>query len=189
MIRSTPKEMIVLRHVGILLMIYLGLVLQTSLVPAETAGMGRPFLPAIVLVMIAVWCEATASILWSAILGLLIDGLSTEHLGIELALAAMLALGLQWMQPVWRSHSLLALVSMFMLTCVTWRITAPMTHAVLAGRVIDIHSVLTDAVQDSAWTAVIGGAVILVGRGLMGHGSRTRLINPSPGPRWQPVAR
>lgn len=181
--------MIVLRHVGILLMIYLGLVLQTSLVPAETAGMGRPFLPAIVMVMIAVWCEATPSILWSAILGLLIDGISAEHLGIELALAALLAWGLQCLRPAWQSHSLLALVSMFMLTCVTWRIAGPMTHAVLAGRVIDIHPVLTDAVQDSAWTAVIGGAVILVGRGLVGHGSGTRLINPSPGPRWQPIAR
>lgn len=178
-----------LRHVGILLMIYLGLVLQTSLVPVESAGVGRPFLPAILMVLIAVGCEATSSILWSGVLGLMVDGLSTERLGIELALAAMIGLGLQWLRPLWRSNSPLALVSMILLTCAIWRIASPMAHAALTDRAIDVHLVLTDAVQDSMWTAVIGGVVILMGRGLVGYSSRTKWINPSPGPRWQTLTR
>ena len=138
-----------LRHIGILAMIYLGVVAQSSLVPTEILGMGRPFLPAILLVVIALACNATASIVWSGLLGLVLDGLSTERLGVQLALAALLGLGLQVMQSLWRSRSLVPLVAMSMILCVAWRTLSPMTHAVLSGRIVDPHLVLTDAVQDA----------------------------------------
>ncbi len=170
-------------------MIYLGVVVQSSLVPGDLAGMGRPFLPALLLVLIAAGCDATPAILWSGVLGLLLDGLSTERLGVQLALAALLGLGLQLMRPLWSSRSVLSLVAMVMLTGLAWRMLAPMTQAVLAGRVVDPQTVLIDAVQDAAWTTAIAAVVILLGRGLIGHGVRARMMVSNPSPHWGTAAR
>ncbi len=176
--------MTVLRHLGILVLIYLCVVAQSSLVFAQVAGLGRPFLPAALLVLIAAFCDATPSILWSGLLGLLLDGLSPDRLGLQLALAAVLGFGLQLLQPMWRSRSRLALVAMVLLTSFAWRALSPMCQAVLAGRVVDPHVVLTNAVQDAVWTVVLAGVFILAARGLFSGGSRARFAVPNPRQHW-----
>jgi len=171
-----------LRHLGILILIYLCVIAQTSLVSTEAAGLGRPYLPAAVLVVIAVSCHAT-SILWSGLLGLVLDALSPDRLGLQLAIAAMLGLGLQVLQPMWRSRSRLALVAMVLLTSFAWRALSPMCQAVLAGRVVDPQIVLTNAVQDAVWTGIVAGVFILVGRSLFGS-SRSPIVVAPPRQRW-----
>jgi rod shape-determining protein MreD len=170
-------------------MIYVGVVAQSSLVPAELAGMGRPFLPALLLVLIAVRCDATASILWSGLLGFVLDGLSTERLGVQLALAAMLGLGLQLMRSMWKSRRLVNLVATVMVTCLAWRTLGPMTQAVLAGRTVDPYVVLMDAVQDAAWTAAIAAVLLLLGRGLAGQSARARMMVANPNADWGTATR
>lgn len=176
-----------LRHVGILVMIYLGVVAHCSLVPADIMGMGRPFLPAILLVFIAAACHPALAIVWAGFVGFLLDGLSTERLGIQVGLAAMLGLGLQLTHSLWRSRSLVAMIAMSMLACVTWRALSPMTQAILAGRVVDPHSILTDAVQDAAWTAVVAFALML-GLRLISHGPSESVVK-RPAQRWSPAVR
>lgn len=172
-----------LRHIGILILIYLGVVAQCSLVP-QASAVGRPFLPAFVLIMIVVSCESNLSLVWAAILGLVLDGLSTERLGVQLGLAALLAFGLHLMRPVWQSRSLLSLVSMVLLACVAWRILAPTVQAAIADRAVDAHVLLTDAVQDAAWTAVVSGVLILLVRGLFPHRSRHGFEVSRSGTAW-----
>ena len=181
--------MTALRHIGILVLIYLGVVAQSSLVPEQLAGMGRPFLPAILLVLIAAWCEATPAILWSGVLGFVLDGLSTERLGVQLALAAMLALGMQLLRSMWSSRNRVSLLAMVLVTGFAWRTLAPMTHAVLTGHVVDPHVVLIDAARDTAATTAIAGVLILLGRGLTGRGFLNRTAITSSTPRWGTVAR
>ena len=176
--------MTVLRHLGILALIYLCVVAQSSLGSTEATGLGRPFLPAALLVLIAATCHPTPSILWSGLLGLVLDALSPDRLGLQLAVAAMLGLGLQVLQPMWRSRSRLALVAMILLTSFAWRVLSPMCQAVLAGRVVDPQIVLTNAVQDAVWTGILGGALILVGRSLFGRGTRSRIVVANPRQRW-----
>ena len=172
-----------LRHIGILILIYLGLVAQCSLVPQATI-VGRPFLPAFILVVIVAACEPNLSLLWAALLGLALDGLSTERLGLQVAIAAMLAFGLQLMRPIWQSRSLLSLVSMVLLTSVTWRLLVPTMQAALADRAVDPHVLLTDAVQDAAWTAGVSAALILLVRGLFGQRARPAFAVSRPATRW-----
>lgn len=171
------------RHVGILILVYLGVVAQCSLVPQATV-VGRPFLPAFVLVIVVVSCESNLSLVWAAILGLVLDGLSTERLGIQLGLAALLAFGLQLMRPVWQSRSLLSLVSMVLLATVAWRVLAPTVQAAIADRAVDPHVLLTDAVQDAAWTAAVSAILILLVRGLFGHRTRPAFAVSRPGTPW-----
>lgn len=172
-----------LRHVGILILIYLGVVAQCSLVPQATA-VGRPFLPAYVLVMIVVSCESNLSLVWAALLGLVLDGLSTERLGVQLGLAALLAFSLQMLRPIWQSRSLLSVVSMVLLISVAWRVLAPTVQAAIADRAVDPHVLLTDAVQDAAWTAAVSALLILLVRGLCGHRARHTFAVSRPGTPW-----
>lgn len=167
-----------LRHLGILVLIYLGVVAQTSLVLDELSGLGRPFLPAFLVVVIVASCEGTPAILWSALLGLVLDGLSVERLGIQLALASLVAFGLQLLRPLRGSRNLLSLVAMILTACVAWRMLSPMTLAVLNGRVVDPGVVFQAAVRDAVWTAAVGSVLILVTRGLFGSGSRARTSIP-----------
>lgn len=178
-----------LRHMGILIVIYLGMAVQSSLISADLAGIGRPFLPAALLVLISACCEAPSAILWSGVLGLILDGMSTERLGVQLAVAALLGLSLRLMQPMWRSRSLLAFVAMILLTTFAWRALSPMTQAMLSGRVVDPQVVLKDAARDAAWTAILAGVLILVSRGLVGDRSRNRIMVASSSPRWGTAGR
>lgn len=190
MIRLSEQEgEIVVRTLGIIAVTYLGLVIQTSLIPEDFGEIGRPFLPAFLLVLIATYCEASLAILLSGLLGLAMDGMSTERLGLQLGLGALLAFALQVMQPMWKSRSLLALVAMVMVMCACWRILAPMSHVILLGRTGDLHKVLTAAVQDSVWTGIVASVLILVCRGVVGQGSRSQIDFHSPSPRWGTATR
>jgi rod shape-determining protein MreD len=174
-----------LKLIGILAMIYVGVVAQSSLIHDVATEFGGPFVPAMLLVLIAAALEGTPAVMASALLGLILDGASTERLGLQMTFATVFGFALQALRPVWGSRSIVALVSMAMLATVCWRIAAPVTQSLLAGRTIDPHSTLTSAVQDSAWTAVVAGVLILVWRGL------TRTSHAGPGrltarasPRW-----
>lgn len=173
-----------LRFLGALVTIYVGVVAHCSLVPAEVGGMGRPFLPALVLVIVAAACDASLSILLAGFLGLILDGLSTEKLGVHLALAAMLALTLQVLQPMWKSRSALGLIAMTIVTCLAWRMLAPLAFAMLADRKVDPHALLTFAIQDAAWTAAVATVLILLARGLVGQKTSTRMSSEPSTAKW-----
>lgn len=159
-------------------MIYAGVIAQTSLVSADLPG--RPFLPAILLVLIAACSEPTPAILWSGLLGLILDGLSMERLGVQLAMASLLALGLQMFRPLWNSRSLLALVAMIVITCMAWRMLSPMTLAILGGRAVNPNQIFRDAVQVTCWTLLAGGILVLIGRGMFGNSGGDRKNAPRP---------
>lgn len=191
---QTPGNQIensVLRHIGILVMIYAGLVVQTSLGPEHPGLPGRLFLPAAILLVIVASCESTAAILWSAVLGLSLDGLSLDRLGIQMTLAMLLALGLQWMRPLWNSRSLLALVSMTLIVALEWRSLSPMINATLTGRAVDANLIFNGAVQDAVITAVIGGVIVLVARGVFVRGPALKrsAARSVPVNTWQSPAR
>ena len=163
------------RFVGVLATIYVGVVAHCSLVPDAVAGYGRPFLPALVLVVIVAGCEPSLSILLAGLLGLILDGLSTERLGLHLALAAMLALALQLLHPMWKSRSVLGLLAMTIVTCLAWRMLGTTAQALLADRKVDPHLLMTAAIQDAAWTAAIATVLILITHGLIGPGADSRM--------------
>ena len=65
-----------LRHAGILSLIYLCLVVQSSLVADSAPELGRPFLPAVTLVLIVAQSNPAAGIFWSGFLGSVLDFVS-----------------------------------------------------------------------------------------------------------------
>jgi rod shape-determining protein MreD len=173
-----------LRHIGIIGLIYLTVALQSSVVTEEFVAQARPFLPAILLVIIAVWCDGAAAIFWSGCLGIVLDGLSPERLGIQLSLAALLGLGLQLGKSASRSRGLLALTAAVFVVSMVWRVLSPMTCAVLAGRVVDAGAVVSSAARDATSTSVVGFVVICLGRALLASPSRREDAVPGLSNRW-----
>lgn len=161
------------RHLAILLSIYLCLVVQSSIV-AELPEVGRPFLPAFLLVMIAMLAHPAIAVIWSGLVGLLLDGLSVERLGVQVGLAAVLALGLQLMKPLWKSCHPLVMVAMCLTVAGFWRVLSPMTLAVLSGRVINPDPILNSAVCDAISTAVFASALFLAWFMVLGNRLRKR---------------
>ena len=162
-----------LRHAGILSLIYLCLVVQSSLI-VDLPEFGRPFLPAVTLVLIVAWSNPAAGIFWSGFLGSVLDCISADRLGIQLGLATILALGLQLLKPLWRSRHALPLAAIALVICAFWRLLSQMTHAVLNGRTVDPHLVLKSAVRDAMSTGIVAIVIFVIGFGLMGNILRSR---------------
>ena len=183
------QEVTVLRHFGIIGLIYLTAALQSSVMTDELLGASwgtsRPYLPAVALVVIAASCEGTLAIVWSASLGLLLDGLSTERLGMQLSLASLFGLGLQLGKSLTRARGALVLTATVFGLTVMWRAMSPMTCAVLAGRVVDPSTVMSAAMNSAATTAVAGFVLIVLGRAIFGTSSRHKETAPGLSNRWE----
>lgn len=177
-----------LRFLGMLGFIYVGLVLQSGVI-ADVPEPGRPFLPAILLIVAAGAFDPLVAMLLAGIIGFLLDGLSTDKLGIQLTVTVLLGFGLQLVFPLWRSKGLLALSAMTMLTCLIWRLATPYVYATLAGQSLDPHAVMTRAIQEAVGTAVVGALLILIWRGTIGHRPRRRESVRAVKTAWQMATR
>jgi rod shape-determining protein MreD len=177
-----------LRHAGILCLLYLAVVVQTSVV-TDLPPMGRPFLPALMLMVMAAWCHPVVSILWAGFMGFVLDGISTERLGIQLGLAAILALGLQLLRPIWRRRGPVSMTVCTLVVALFWRALSPMTCAVLSGRVVDPHVTLNSALRDGAATAVVALVVFVAGRALIRGGGQAEIEAGRPAGRVRLAAR
>lgn len=156
-----------LRHFGIIGLIYLTVALQSSLLTGEIVGPSRPFLPAITLVAIAVWSSGPAAIVWSGCLGMLLDGLSPERLGVQLLLASLLGLGLQLGKSARRARGLMTLTAAVFAVAMVWRVMSPMTYAVLSGRIVDPAVVVASATSEAGSTTVVGFILICLSRAIV----------------------
>ncbi len=172
------------RHFTIAGLIYLTIALQSGEIVGWTTVAGHPFLPALALIFIAFWCEGAAAIIWSAGVGLLLDGLSPERLGVQVALTAMIGLSLQMLKSASRSRGVMAIAAMVFLTTTVWRVLSPMTYAVLAGRVVDPVQVLVAALGDAMWTAGVAVMFVTVSRWLLGGSSRRETSVAGRSNRW-----
>ncbi len=172
------------RHLTIAGLIYLSIALQSSEIAGWTTTAGGPFLPALTLIVIALWCEGTAAIIWSSGVGLVLDGLSPERLGVQVALTAMIGLGLQILKSTSRSRGVMAVAAMAFLTTMVWRVLSPMTYAVLASRVVDPVQVLAAALSDAVWTAGVAVILAVTSRWLLGSSSRRETSAAGLSNRW-----
>lgn len=154
-----------IRYPAIFGLIYMTAAVQSNLSPAAPE-MGRLFLPATILVLVAAWVHPAMAIVCSAILGFVLDGISPERLGIQMSLAAVLALGLQIIRPLWKSQNPIALAISVVVVVVAWRVLSPITYAALSHRNIDPVSVFQQALRDAVMTSLGSLILFLVLRGM-----------------------
>ncbi len=160
-----------LKVCSILSSIYIAVAVQGSAIVGEGSMWCRPFLPALALVAILFWSEGVAAVLWSACLGLLLDGLSLDRLGVQMGLAALLGCGLQVAREQRRSIGAVTFVGMVLVVTFAWRVAAPFMLGLLDGRTTDVSGVFAAAVVEAVATAGLA-AVIACGDRLVWGGSR-----------------
>ena len=173
-----------MRQPAILCAIYLSIALQSSTLMTELPLQYRPFLPAIALVMIGIWVEGSLAILWSGCLGLLLDGMSSERMGLQLSLCALLACGLQLTHPRRRCVNVVsAMVIVFVLAFI-WRTGSPLLIASLDGNRVDVLTVVVASVVEASVTAGFAGGLLLVTWLIPGRPDGERLGDGSRNRRW-----
>ena len=158
-----------MRQLSILCSIYLSVALQSSAIVGELPTNCRPFLPALTLVAIALWSNGATAILWSACLGLLLDGLSPERLGVQMSLVAVIGWGLQVVKSNSRSRGAISVMATVFVVALLWRAVSPLVYGVLSGRVVDPLTVLAMAVVEASVTAGLAGLLVCGERLLLGR--------------------
>ncbi len=78
------------RHVAIAAAVYGAVVVQTNPILNSVLRPMNPWLPGIVLATCLLRCDRLTCLTWSAILGLAIDCLTTERLGIDFTIAVLI---------------------------------------------------------------------------------------------------
>jgi cell shape-determining protein MreD len=161
-----------IRPITSLLIIYVAFVLEASAVAADPRGVEPRWL--LVAAAYLVWTQRIAhAVLWGGLCGLLIDVLSGVQLGGGVAIVSPLAWGLSWLRRDRRWSSGVAfLLNTFILTalCV---VAFTGLASILSGTSLPAtRPLLFLAAGQGAMTALWGGSVWLVFRGLAGIARR-----------------
>jgi len=169
------------RQLSILCSIYLSVALQSSAIVGELPSSCRPFLPALTLVAIALWSEGATAILWSACLGLLLDGLSLERPGVQMSFAAIIGWGLQVVKSNSRSRGVISVMATVFVVALLWRAASPLVYGAMSGRVVAPLTVLAMAVVEASVTSGLAGLLVCGERLLLG---RREHSGQGLGSRW-----
>jgi len=151
-----------MRTLSILCSIYLAVAFQTTFTGSDVSATCRFFFPALALIVIGLLSHQVATIFWSGFLGLILDGLSPENLGLNLAIATGLGFGLQRFVASRKSLGLIHVMLAVSAIVVVWRTVGPLVGSLLVNRTIDVTSVMAVALVESLPTACLAGLAVLV---------------------------
>lgn len=157
-----------MRHVFLPVLIYLGVVLQSTLVPLLPEEM-RLSVPSLVLLGLGTIAPPSLAIAGAGLLGLALDGLSTERLGVQMGLAT----GLAWLVQRLRTSGLLrgpvGIGLAAGLVAMTWRCLAGLHAASRGSGGNELTRLAFLSGQEGLTTALVMCATVLLIRGMWGH--------------------
>ena len=157
----------IIRQIATASLIYCSLVLQSTSASAIAVYQLRPWFPAMVLVACVSLHKGALGIWWAGVLGLAIDGISGERLGVHLVIATFIASLLSSaLQETPSSGALLYGIFVIVATFL-WRSSNAITQAWLTGQVIDPLQTMILASGDATYTA--GLILILMMSGKLLH--------------------
>ena len=152
----------ILRHMTTACLIYLSLVLQTSLASELTFFEFRPWFPGVALAACVLLHNTTSSVIWASVLGLAIDGLSAERLGLHAILATFVASGLLMARQEIRSFQTM-LTGLFVFAgTVVWKSLSAVVLGLIGNQPMAIHESLISGFESAAYTSLIAVSLQLV---------------------------
>ena len=151
-----------MRHLATVCLIYISLVLQSCVASHLAFHSFRPWFPGIGLAIVVLLHTDVAGLIWAGILGLVVDGLSAERLGVHLVVSTFVAMGLLMTRHDVHSNRTVLLVVFVFAGSMFWRIVSMTTHAMLVGRDADLTGLLTIAVADGLYTSVLTVGIALL---------------------------
>ncbi len=121
----------------------------------------RPWFPGIVLAACILRHGEIAGVVWAGILGLVVDGLGAERMGVHLVVTTVVAVGLLMARQDIRSNGTLLLGSFVFVGTLTWRLASTTTQAILDRGEFNVQEYLSVAFGDGVYTAVITVVIAL----------------------------
>ena len=149
------------RHLVTVCLIYASMVLQSSVSNDVAFGSFRPWLPGVALVACVVMHNRVAGLVWASLLGLGVDSVSADRLGVHVVLVTLVAIGLSMMQQEGRSHGAVYTGVLVLAATSLWRSLSAAIQGILADQRFDFPRVLISAFGDGVYTAVLTIVVLL----------------------------
>ncbi len=152
------------RHLLIVCLIYTSLVMQTSLAGEVVLFGFRPWFPGIVLMACTLLHQGGNSLVWAALLGLSVDCLSGERLGVNVVTATLVATGMISLKTEGRVTGTATIVLFVFSGSIGWRVATETINCLLANRTADGSLILISASGSGIYTAIVTLGVLLVAR-------------------------
>jgi rod shape-determining protein MreD len=153
------------RHLVIACLIYLTLVLQSSFASDLAFHGFRPWLPGIALVACVLLHDGAASLMWSSLLGLAVDSLSAERLGLNVAIATLVAMGLLITRQEIRSFGVVLTGIFVLIGTIGWRVASATTLGLLNEQTLNTPQLLMSELGSGVYTGVVTICLLSLIRG------------------------
>ena len=171
------------RHLATACLVYLSVVMQSTIASDLTAFGAKPWFPGMALVACLLLHEGVAFLVWSALLGFFVDGLSPERFGLNIVIATFVAMGLLMAKQEIRSFGAI-LTGIFVLGgTIGWRIASAVTSGLLSDDPRNIGPLLTTDIEMGVYSAMLVFGMFLLLKMLKamfigsGRSSQTVLTN------------
>ncbi len=179
-----------MNHLVTACLIYLSLVLQSCVSGDLAFHSYRPWFPGIVLAACVLMHDDVASVIWAGILGLFVDGLAAERLGVHLVVTTFVAVGLLMVRQDTRSNGTLSLACFVFVGTCTWRLASMTIDSIVIGRELDLKTAFTVALGDGFYSTVMTLAFATLVRLLFqAFGRRETSTSIALKNRWTMLAR
>ena len=126
--------------------------------------------------------------MWSAGLGLLLDGMSSERLGLQMSFAAAIAWGLQLVKTNGRFRGGVATSGIAFVVVLLWRTLSPFVDSTLSGREVEPFVIVATASLEAGLTAGLALMIVMGDRLLLGGTRVQGDSNCRLGNRWRMLA-
>ena len=149
------------RVLFLLCVIYGALVMQSNLLSAPLDESWPIWLPGLALASCMVSAESTTAIVCAALLGLGVDGLDQNQLGIHTVFTTLIATAFVLFNGNRDASGLVSVSLTIFVSTFCWRAGSTGIHAYLDHRTLDLAAVVTAPAIEAAVTGIFGGVMVL----------------------------
>jgi cell shape-determining protein MreD len=139
-------------------LVYLSLVLQTSLASDVALGAFQPWLPGVSLALCLMLTDATATLFWAAVLGFGVDCLSGQRLGVHVVVATVVTTGLLMFRTDRRPVGIVAFGTLVLAGTFLWRTLSVLAQGMLDRQMIDAAVISVSGI----YSALVAIGLLLV---------------------------
>jgi len=151
-----------MKHVGVTILVYTALVLQSGVGESLAIGIARPAFLSVAWAVVLLTTSGRTCLLWAGLIGLLDDCLTDQPLGIAVIVFVLMAAVAQRLLHSRSDRSAVAAPVILLMTIFPMLVFSTTARLLMAGRAFDMPTVLmTDAAIAAYSTAVVTGGLIL----------------------------
>jgi rod shape-determining protein MreD len=180
----------VARHLAVATLVYLSVVVQSSLATSLSINGLVPWFPGIVLIVTILLHADVETLAWSASLGLIVDCLSAERIGTNMVITTFVSASLLFIIPDDRSLGAIMMGIYVFFGTWAWRLLSVVAQDVLENAQLDLFPILLSELGSAIYTAMIAVVTMAlmtsIGRSIRKRGESSEMVLTN---RWTMLTR